>query len=81
MRPKLLSSNQETSISVTPLDPSSVLTLDEVAARLRVSRRAIYEKTRKRCANPIPSFRVGKAIRFNWFDVSRWIEQNKRGAA
>jgi len=58
----------------TTLDPKNVFSVDEVAARMRVSKRVIYGLTRQRCSNPIPHFRVGKRLRFNWLAVSAWAE-------
>jgi len=63
------------------LDPSNILTLDEVAARLKVSRRIVYEQTRRRCPNPIPVLRCGRALRFNWLDVSAWLLESSKGAS
>ncbi len=64
----------------SPLDPSQILTLDEVAGRLKVSRRFVYEKTRRRSPNPIPVIRIGKYLRFDWISVSAWLRQQERAA-
>ena len=58
-----------------------ILTADEVAALLKVSRRHIYELTQERTKsgdvreNPIPCFRMGKSVRFNKAAVEAWIEK------
>jgi excisionase family DNA binding protein len=62
--------------SAPVIDPSQILTLQEVADRLKVSKRFIYEKTRDRCLNPLPTIRIGKYLRFHWVDVSAWLRQN-----
>jgi len=60
------------------LDPSQILTLEEVAARLKVPPRWVYERTRKRSQNKIPHTKFGKkTIRFNWAAVSLWWKQNE----
>jgi excisionase family DNA binding protein len=65
-----------------PLDPSLILTLEEVAQRLKVSDRWVYEKTRRRCQQPLPTIRIGRYLRFNWLDVSGWLaSQSNVGAA
>jgi hypothetical protein len=60
-----------------PIDPSQILTMDEVAARLKVNPRVVYNLTRVRSQNPIPHFRVGQALRFNWLSVSAWLRGQK----
>jgi excisionase family DNA binding protein len=65
------------------LDPQNILTLQEVAARLKTSPRFIYEKTRRRCQDPLPCVRVGRYLRFIWSDVSAWLIErstNRRAA-
>jgi excisionase family DNA binding protein len=56
-----------------PLDPSLILTLSEIAKRLKVSDRWVYEKTRSRCPQPLPTMRIGRYIRFYWPHVSAWM--------
>ena len=55
------------------IDPSQILTLSEVAERLKVSNRWVYEKTRRRSQDPLPVIRIGRYLRFNWIDVSAWL--------
>jgi predicted DNA-binding transcriptional regulator AlpA len=62
-----------------PIDPSQILTLPELAARLKVSERWVYEKCRRRCANPLPCIRIGRYLRFNWLYVSAWLQRNSTG--
>jgi len=64
-----------------PIDPSNILTLSECAERLKVSERWIYEKTRRRCANPLPTVRIGRYVRFLWGDVSQWLRARSSGGA
>ena len=64
----------------TPIDPLQILTLKEVAERLKVSERFIYEKTRRRSQNPMPCFRIGRYLRFDWTRVSAWLRQQERAA-
>jgi excisionase family DNA binding protein len=63
-----------------PIDPSLILTLEEVAQRLKVSDRWVYEKTRRRCQQPLPTIRIGRYVRFNWLDVSVWLARQSNGA-
>lgn len=56
------------------LQPSDILTPDQLAQRLQVSRGWITCKTRRSCANPLPSFRIGKYLRFSWPVVAEWLE-------
>ena len=53
--------------------PEDILTLEELAARLKVEENWVYEKTRKRCRNRIPCHKLGKYIRFDWAAVCAWM--------
>lgn len=66
--------------SPSPVDPSQILTLAELAERLKVSERWVYEKSRRRCLNPLPCIRIGRYLRFDWSSVSSWLRQQERGA-
>jgi excisionase family DNA binding protein len=55
------------------LKPEDILTPEEIAARLKVSKRWVYEKTRGRCPDPIPCLRLGRYIRFDWNQVVEWL--------
>jgi excisionase family DNA binding protein len=63
------------------VDPGEILTIDEVADRLKVSKRWVYEKTRSRCLNPLPAIRVGRYLRFLWGDLSAWLRSQSSGGA
>ena len=60
---------------VSPVD--SILTTEELAARLKVSVEYISEKTRSRCARPLPCIRLGRYIRFSWASVQAWLVQQE----
>ncbi|MGI0133402.1 MAG: helix-turn-helix transcriptional regulator [Candidatus Micrarchaeaceae archaeon] len=51
-----------------------ILTPEEVAERLKVPASWVYEKTRSRCKNPIPSKPLGRYVRFDWNEVVCWLE-------
>lgn len=55
------------------IQPENILTPQELAARLRVRTSWITEKTRARCVNPIPCFRIGRYVRFDWSRVIQWL--------
>ncbi len=57
------------------VDPLQILTLSEVAQRLKVSERWVYEKSRRRCQNPLPAIRIGRYLRFDWQEVSAWLRE------
>jgi hypothetical protein len=52
-----------------------ILTPEELAERLKVTVAWITEKRRPRCPNPIPAIPIGKAIRFDWNAVVKWLEE------
>jgi predicted DNA-binding transcriptional regulator AlpA len=62
-------------VFVSPVDPASILTPEELAARLKVSPRWIYEKSRRRNQNPLPVLRLGRYLRFDWLAVSAWMRE------
>lgn len=64
----------------TSIDPSHILTKEQLAERLKVSPRVVYGLTRTRSRNPIPFFRIGKVLRFNWLSVSEWLERQQQAA-
>jgi excisionase family DNA binding protein len=68
------------------METQTILTIDEVAAMLRVSKRAVYgytsERGRERMkSNPFPVLRLGSTIRFVREDVLAWINRQKEVAA
>ena len=71
--------NPPTSPSV--IDPSVILTPSELAERLKVSERWIYEKSRRRCPNPLPVIRIGRYLRFDWSEVSAWLRRQSERRA
>jgi excisionase family DNA binding protein len=60
------------------LDPNNILTPGELAARLKVPKTWIYEKSRARCQNPLPCMRIGRYIRFDWSAVAEWLATTQR---
>ncbi len=62
-----------------------ILTIDDVALLLKVSRRSVYEWTsergreRMKC-NPFPVLRINSTIRFVREDVLAWIKRQKESA-
>jgi excisionase family DNA binding protein len=51
-----------------------LLTVSEVAARLKVPVSWIYEHTRRSVADRIPHIKLGKYLRFLWSAVRPWLE-------
>jgi hypothetical protein len=60
------------------LEPTDLLTPDELASRLKVSKNWISEQTRARGqtrrGKPLPFVRCGKFLRFIWPDVVQWLQ-------
>lgn len=69
-----------TESTAVPIDPSDILNLKELSERLKVSERWVYEKSRRRCQNPLPCYRIGRYLRFNWTSVSSWLRRQERTA-
>lgn len=58
------------------LEPSDILTPDELAKRLKVKRGWIYEQLRPGRKNPLPAMRAGRLLRFSWAAVSKWLQRS-----
>jgi predicted DNA-binding transcriptional regulator AlpA len=64
-----------------------ILTVGEVATMLRLSKSQVYELTHPRTRSgdvrehPLPSVRMGTAVRFIRKDVEEWVERLKKLAA
>jgi predicted DNA-binding transcriptional regulator AlpA len=62
-----------------------ILTVEEVAAWLKVSKWQVYELAKERTRsgearnNPIPAVRIGSLVRFRKADVEAWIEKLVKG--
>lgn len=58
-----------------------ILTVNDVAAWLKISKRHVYELMNPRTKsgdirdNPLPALRLGGAVRFRKSDVEAWIEK------
>jgi predicted DNA-binding transcriptional regulator AlpA len=64
----------------------TILTIDETATLLRVSKRSIYEyvsvRGRERMKrNPFPCLRIGDRVLFVREDILTWINRQKEVAA
>ena len=57
-----------------------LLTVDELAAWLKVPRTWIYERTRRRGAERLPFIKLGKYLRFEETSVKAFIERQRRSA-
>jgi excisionase family DNA binding protein len=52
-----------------------LLTVDEIAAALRVSPSWVYERVRRRGRDKIPHLKIGKYLRFRLKEVRIWVDQ------
>jgi excisionase family DNA binding protein len=57
----------------------SLLTVEEVAALLKVPPSWVYDRTRLRTKERIPGFRLGKYWRFREADVLAWLDRQRAG--
>jgi excisionase family DNA binding protein len=56
-----------------------LLTIQEVAEILKVPISWVYGRTRRRGADRIPGFRLGKYWRFRESDVLAWLDRQRAG--
>jgi predicted DNA-binding transcriptional regulator AlpA len=67
-----------------PVTPSEILTVEDLAAWLKVSPRQIYELSRSRSLargrHPLPSIKIHKKmLRFRRSDVEQWLNNCATG--
>lgn len=53
---------------------TTMLTVEELSAALRVKKSWIYERTRRK-KNPIPNLRTGRYPRFDLAEVKAWLKK------
>jgi len=61
------------------LEPSDILTPEQLAERLQVGLSWVYEKSRARGGHgskPLPVLRCGRYLRFSWPDVVAWLRSD-----
>lgn len=58
---------------------NSLLTVEEVAALLKVPPSWVYDRVRRRSRDRIPGFKLGKYWRFREADVLAWLAQQRVG--
>lgn len=51
--------------------PADILTVDELASRLKVQPTWVYENQRR--DNPLPALHCGRYLRFSWPAVCAWL--------
>jgi len=56
------------------IQPADILTPDQLAQMLHVSRGWVTSKTRRSCVDPLPHLRIGKYVRFDRAAVLQWLE-------
>jgi len=58
---------------------SEILTIDELAAILKMTRSQVYSLTRARAkarlSHPLPVLRINGNVRFRRSDIERWLER------
>lgn len=65
--------------------PTQILTIDELAQFLKMTRRQIYNMTRARgqarMNDPLPTLKINGAIRFRMCDVEAWLAKLAEGGS
>lgn len=59
-------------------EKNELLTISEMANRLKVKKSWLYRQTMRRDAGAIPRIKLGKYLRFHEDDVMSWIKQTYR---
>jgi excisionase family DNA binding protein len=61
--------------------PTELLTVQDVAKLLKVPVSWVYGHTRKRAADPLPGYRIGKYWRFLTEEVLAWVSRHGQHTA
>jgi excisionase family DNA binding protein len=73
----------ESAVNFAPSD--ELLDVAQVAQRLGLPKSTIYELTRNRAHvrhdHPLPSFKVGRRLKFNWTAVIGWLTELEKAGA
>jgi hypothetical protein len=59
-------------------NPDDLLSIEQLAARLRTDVAWVREKIRRRCPNPLPTYNLGRHLLFHWPAVCAWIVNSPR---
>jgi hypothetical protein len=70
----------DNAVTLAPLT-CQVIDANELAARWNLPASWIREQTRSRAVDPIPHFRFGRYVRFQWGDpeLTKWLERRRGG--
>lgn len=75
-------------IADKPIEPGQleakyILTPEQLGDCLKVPVSWVYDQTRSRAttrnADPLPTIRMGKYLRFYWPEVEKWLERRQGG--
>ena len=55
-----------------------LLTVEELAHRLKVPASWVYQHTRSRGRQRLPSIKMGKYLRFEWSSIQAWLGHRRR---
>jgi excisionase family DNA binding protein len=73
-QPQVRSASPKTSATSGPLQMAAqvmpIMTVDEVAALLRLNRKTVYDAVRE---GALPALRLGRSIRLSRDEVQRWL--------
>ena len=73
-----MSTSPKLAILTSPrLEPTDILTPQELSERLKVPISWVYKQTAKNKPGSIPVLRVGNYLRFDWNAVSTWLRSSK----
>jgi hypothetical protein len=70
--------SSSTSPPAVGFNPADLLSIEELAQRLKRDVLWVREKCRRRCPNPIPVYNLGRHLLFDWRQVSEWIVNSPR---
>ena len=54
---------------------NNLLTVDQLAEKLQVSKDWVYKQTYQKDMDSIPRLKVGKYLRFDWGEVHAWLKK------
>lgn len=69
--------NEKSLIIVAHNETDELLTIDEIAAKLKVKKSFLYAPCRRKGHDAIPFVKVGKYLRYRFAEVTEWINESQ----
>src|SRR5947209_3433530 len=70
-------SDRPETAGLSPVSLGAILTVQDVAVFLKVPTSWVYDHVRPGCRDPLPSFKMGKYVRFSAADLQDYLDTRR----